>query len=107
MLLEFITQGTHVIAQVTSAHQFNAVIFKDKASAPLSSRAVSLFPGLGYAAAYKVDSSVTPPRSPSLTGHRSSNGCINTEVNHSYAITLPKTMVISLTEASARALEKH
>ena len=40
--------------QVASTSQLNAVIFKDKASAGISNRMVSLFPGLGYAAAYKV-----------------------------------------------------
>jgi hypothetical protein len=33
---------------------FSQIIFKDKASAPLSTKALSLFPGLGYAAGYKV-----------------------------------------------------
>ena len=32
----------------------NAVIFKDKASAPAGRKFFSLFPGLGYAAGYKV-----------------------------------------------------
>lgn len=30
------------------------VVFKDKASAPLGTKALSLFPGLGYAAGYKI-----------------------------------------------------
>jgi hypothetical protein len=34
--------------------QFNQVIFKDKASAPVARKFFSLFPGLGYAAGYKV-----------------------------------------------------
>jgi hypothetical protein len=34
--------------------QLNTVIFKDKAAAPLGRKFVSLFPGLGYAAGYKV-----------------------------------------------------
>lgn len=42
------------LAKVASASQFNAVIFKNKAEAPLGTRLMSLFPGLGYAAAYKV-----------------------------------------------------
>lgn len=33
---------------------FNSVIFKDTAQASIAKRAVSLFPGLGYAAMYKV-----------------------------------------------------
>lgn len=34
--------------------QLNTVIFKDKATAPFGRKFVSLFPGLGYAAGYKV-----------------------------------------------------
>lgn len=40
--------------QVANTSQLNQVIFKDKASAPFSRKFVSLFPGLGYAAGYKV-----------------------------------------------------
>jgi len=40
--------------QVTNAAQLNAVIFKDKAAAPIGKKFFSLFPGLGYAAGYKV-----------------------------------------------------
>lgn len=40
--------------RVASAAQFNAVIFKSTADAPLGTRMLSLFPGLGYAAAYKI-----------------------------------------------------
>ncbi|KAF2183793.1 mitochondrial carrier [Zopfia rhizophila CBS 207.26] len=40
--------------KITSASQLNSVIFKDKAHASIPGRFVSLFPGLGYAAAYKV-----------------------------------------------------
>ncbi|KAG6042237.1 Mitochondrial GTP/GDP carrier protein 1 [Claviceps citrina] len=40
--------------RVTNAAQFNQVIFKNKASAPLGQKFISLFPGLGYAAGYKV-----------------------------------------------------
>lgn len=40
--------------KITSASHFNSVIFKDKAAAPFGTRFFSLFPGLGYAAAYKV-----------------------------------------------------
>lgn len=40
--------------KVTSASQLNQVVFKDKAHASVPSRFFSLFPGLGYAAAYKV-----------------------------------------------------
>ena len=40
--------------RVTSASHLNSVIFRDSASASAGSRFLSLFPGLGYAAAYKV-----------------------------------------------------
>lgn len=40
--------------KISSASQLNAVVFKDKAGAALPTRFFSLFPGLGYAAAYKV-----------------------------------------------------
>ncbi|KAF2797280.1 mitochondrial carrier [Melanomma pulvis-pyrius CBS 109.77] len=40
--------------KITSATQLNQVIFKDKAQASVSGRFLSLFPGLGYAAAYKI-----------------------------------------------------
>jgi hypothetical protein len=40
--------------KVNSIDKFNAVIFKDKAHAPIGKKFVSLFPGLGYAAGYKV-----------------------------------------------------
>ncbi|KAL2155573.1 hypothetical protein VTH82DRAFT_315 [Thermothelomyces myriococcoides] len=40
--------------KVNSLSKLNTVIFKDKASAPLGRKFVSLFPGLGYAAGYKV-----------------------------------------------------
>ncbi|KAK3320712.1 mitochondrial carrier domain-containing protein [Cercophora scortea] len=40
--------------KVIGLKQLNTVIFKDKASAPLARKFVSLFPGLGYAAGYKI-----------------------------------------------------
>ncbi|KAF2671907.1 mitochondrial carrier protein [Microthyrium microscopicum] len=40
--------------KITSAAQLNTVVFKDKAGASVPGRFFSLFPGLGYAAAYKV-----------------------------------------------------
>ena len=40
--------------RVTSSSQLNSVIFKDAASEPAFRRFFTLFPGLGYAAAYKV-----------------------------------------------------
>lgn len=40
--------------RITSAAQLNQVIFKEKAAAPAGTKFFSLFPGLGYAAGYKV-----------------------------------------------------
>ncbi|KAG8623660.1 hypothetical protein KVT40_008636 [Elsinoe batatas] len=40
--------------RITSAAQLNSVVFRDTASASIGTRFFSLFPGLGYAAAYKV-----------------------------------------------------
>ena len=42
------------VPQVTSVSTLNNVIFKNYASAPIISKFTSLFPGLGYAAGYKV-----------------------------------------------------
>lgn len=41
-------------SRITSSTQLNTVIFKSHASEPLVRRFFTLFPGLGYAAAYKV-----------------------------------------------------
>ena len=43
-------------SRVSGAAQLNAVIFKDKATAGIGTKFFSLFPGLGYAAGYKVGS---------------------------------------------------
>lgn len=40
--------------KVASVSRLNEVIFKDKAHAPAFRKFTSLFPGLGYAAGYKV-----------------------------------------------------
>ncbi|KAF2423196.1 mitochondrial carrier protein-like protein [Tothia fuscella] len=42
------------VGKVTSASQLNSVVFKDKAGASIPKRFFSLFPGLGYAAGYKI-----------------------------------------------------
>lgn len=42
------------VGKIESASHLNQVVFKDMASASVSGRFFSLFPGLGYAAAYKV-----------------------------------------------------
>ncbi|KAJ4369826.1 high copy suppressor of abf2 [Neocucurbitaria cava] len=40
--------------KITSASHLNKVIFRDAAEASIPSRFLSMFPGLGYAAAYKI-----------------------------------------------------
>ncbi|KAL6855258.1 hypothetical protein ACO1O0_006397 [Amphichorda felina] len=40
--------------KISGSSELNQVIFKDKAAAPIGRKFVSLFPGLGYAAGYKV-----------------------------------------------------
>ncbi|KAI0602304.1 putative YHM1 [Biscogniauxia sp. FL1348] len=40
--------------RITNVSQLNTVIFKEKATAPAGRKFFSLFPGLGYAAGYKV-----------------------------------------------------
>ncbi|GMM48246.1 Ggc1 protein [Pichia kluyveri] len=41
-------------SRVNTLDKLNTVIFKDKANAPAGKRFLSLFPGLGYAACYKI-----------------------------------------------------
>ncbi|EPE03755.1 mitochondrial carrier protein yhm1 [Ophiostoma piceae UAMH 11346] len=41
-------------SKISNSEQLNQVIFKGKATAPAGAKFVSLFPGLGYAAGYKV-----------------------------------------------------
>lgn len=43
--------------KIANATELNSVIFRETANAPLSRKFVSLFPGLGYAAGYKVSGS--------------------------------------------------
>lgn len=40
--------------RVSNLSQLNQVVFRDAANAPVAKRIVSLFPGLGYAAGYKI-----------------------------------------------------
>lgn len=42
--------------KITGTSQLNQVIFKETASAGIGTKFFSLFPGLGYAAGYKVRS---------------------------------------------------
>jgi hypothetical protein len=50
--------------KIVGSQQLNLVIFKDKATAGVGTKFFSLFPGLGYAAGYKVRS-ILPPGSAS------------------------------------------
>ncbi|KAI5282134.1 hypothetical protein KEM52_003765, partial [Ascosphaera acerosa] len=45
---------TSLNLQITSLPQLNSVVFKEYASASVAKKFTSLFPGLGYAAGYKV-----------------------------------------------------
>ena len=49
-----ISSAYAIDVQVNSLSRLNAVVFRDKATATVYGRFISLFPGLGYAAAYKV-----------------------------------------------------
>jgi hypothetical protein len=42
------------IGKIESASHLNKVVFRDAAAASVPARFLSLFPGLGYAASYKV-----------------------------------------------------
>lgn len=42
------------VGKIESASHLNKVVFRDAANASVGGRFLSLFPGLGYAAAYKV-----------------------------------------------------
>lgn len=96
------------LVKVASASQFNAVIFKNKAEAPLGSRLMSLFPGLGYAAAYKVkDEGRTSGAGPD-SRDRCCSECTSMVDSHSCATTSRGTTATPstghLAEATARPL---
>jgi hypothetical protein len=82
--------------------QLNSVIFKDKAAAGLGKKLTSLFPGIGYAAGYKVP---LPPLGRWIYS-RCPNGYINTEDNCGYGISLLGTMPVTLTLSSEKELAK-
>jgi len=48
------TVAKRLMSNKVSGAAMAEVVFKDKARAPLGAKFVSLFPGLGYAAGYKV-----------------------------------------------------
>lgn len=56
---------TDIHYQITSTKVFNQVVFKEYATASIGRKFTSLFPGLGYAAGYKVstDTNLRGPES--------------------------------------------
>jgi len=90
--------GVH---QITSYANLKTVIFKQYAAESAGTRFISLFPGLGYAAGYKVRGRSRRcgkivsgiDRAP-----RFFNGYTNTVGNHSYGIILRYTMATSSIE---------
>jgi hypothetical protein len=69
------------ICQIGSVSQLNSVIFREKAHVPVGQKFFSLFPGLGYAAGYKVclKTWAKPGESNSC---RSFKECTSMAVNH-------------------------
>lgn len=95
--------------KVSTASQFNKVIFKDKADAAIDRRMVSLFPGLGYAAAYKVRD-IHVERNEHYLTHgttRSSSGCTSMAVNRSCGTTYRRTTGRRSTGHSARVMGRR
>lgn len=48
------TVAKRLMSNKDKSLSFSTVVFKDKATAPFKTKALSLFPGLGYAAGYKI-----------------------------------------------------
>lgn len=48
------TVAKRLMSNKDKTARFTQIVFREHAAAPLSQKAVSLFPGLGYAAGYKV-----------------------------------------------------
>ena len=85
--------------QITSASNLNQVIFRKEADAALSRKLTSLFPGLGYAAGYKVRGRLSAFRLLQWTLLRENRYCresTNTAVNLSSATILHCTMATGL-----------
>lgn len=87
--------------------QLNSVIFKDKANATTGRKFISLFPGLGYAAGYKVGapsrSAGNRERGKTLTRvDRFYKEYINTEVSRWRVTILPNTMAKISSKPSER-----
>lgn len=68
--------------KVASVSRLNEVIFKDKAHATAGRKFTSLFPGLGYAAGYKVHQVHTLDKARAYLDHRYYNEYINMVVSH-------------------------
>lgn len=91
--------------QIESASHLNKVVFRDMASASVSARFFSLFPGLGYAAAYKVRPMACKPRARS-NSDRSSNAYTSLVDSPSYGTISRKTTGAASIAHSARAMAR-
>lgn len=92
--------------KITSLTHLNSVIFKDKAAASVPGRFFSLFPGLGYAAGYKVHM-IASILGATAKGLRSFNVCTSTAVSPSFGTTSQRTTEAASTAHSARAMERR
>ncbi len=90
-----------------SPGKLNHVIFKDKATASIGTKFRSLFPGLGYAAGYKVRNVMRTSRIEGfLTLIRYCKGFINMVVSHMFEIILLSIMETNSIELLAKAMAK-
>ena len=93
--------------KVGSASKLNEVIFKDKAHVSATNKFRSLFPGLGYAAAYKVRLQITLIEGAvDLTLNRSYKEYTNTVDNLLLKTTWLNTTATPLTEHLVKATAK-
>ena len=95
--------------KVTSAAKLNEVIFKDKAHVSVGQKFGSLFPGLGYAAAYKVRQERNPTTKRQKLNKQLSRfykEYTNMEVNLLQEIISPYIMEIALTELLGKETAK-
>jgi hypothetical protein len=91
--------------KIASSNELNTIIFKDKASATVPGRFFSLFPGLGYAAGYKVRY-LKLARKLYTDKTRSYNESTNMEDSHSLEIISRYITARHSTELSAQVTEK-
>jgi len=92
--------------QIESASHLNKVVFRDAAGASVPGRFLSLFPGLGYAAAYKVCAQ-NAEREHVIDSARSSNVYTSTVDSPSSGTTWRNTTVGASTAHSARVMERQ